>query len=128
MSDESDRLTRVEVTLEHIRLQMDKVAAVVGIVTKLQTDHEYHGREVARLQERIDGLERMSNDHEKKDINLHSSVDERIDATNSKIERYKNIGVGLSVGVGAVLGAVLWLTNNNLVSILNALASAGGAK
>ena len=117
MADESDRLARLEVMVTHLTSQMDKVVAAVSLIAKLQTEHDHHKDALGRAFEKIETAD------SKAEI-LESEV-RRIDA---KLNKYIWIGTGLGFGASAVWIVVAWVLKNDVVSLLSAIAKAGGAE
>ncbi len=126
MADESDRLARLEVMVTHLTSQMDKVAAVVGMVTKLQSDHDHHKDSLSRAFMRREGLEGYAKILEDQDKQIRDDLQKQITEVGAKLNMYKWLGTGLGIGASAVWIVVAWVIKNDVVSLLSAIAKVGG--
>lgn len=114
MADESDRLARLEVMVTHLTSQMDKVVAAVGLITKLQSDHDHHKDALGRAFDRIEDSEKKSKE-----------LSEKWNSLDAKVNRYVWIGSGIGIGAATVWIMVAWFIKNDVVSLLSAIAKVG---
>lgn len=123
--DESTRLTRLEVKLETILSQLEKVLGSLAVVGELQTAQALLREENNRLSEKIQHLETVRQKQEDilfEKVRAAETAARDLGAKfNTHVARLSGIVIGAS-GLITVLG---WVLSNNVVSALTALKTAG---
>ena len=114
---ESDRLARLEASLQYVKEKIDNIEAFAQLVTKMQVEHEQHRDSQKRAFDRIEKCE-----------SHYVNLLERIDNVEGKLKIYTASIVGVFIGGSAVWAVLMFFLKNDVISILNAIATASGAK
>lgn len=128
MQPESDRLARVEATLEHIKEQMDRVVSSIASMSTLQVQQDHQRDTMGRMFDRLEDVEKQLARHEEADRQNHDALSSNTAGLRRRIEVYVATVMGVFLGGGCVWGVVAWTLKNDVVGILNGLAKAGGGR